>query len=281
MRFGFVLPGGSATQQLALAELADQTGWDGLFVWEAAFGIDAWSLLAAMAVRTQRIRLGTLLTPLPWRRPWKVASQLATLDQLSQGRAMLAVGLGAVDPLLGATGEVTDRKQRAQRMDEGLDIIDALFGGEANYNGAHFHLDVPRNDLLAPAASVQRPRPPIWVVGAWPRPRSMARVLRVDGLLPNTVDENGPRPPTLAEVAEMRAWLNQHSTPGRTYELIVEGETPGQDPAADRATVAGWEAAGATWWIEARWSGDPHRQAQLDAVRARLAAGPPKTSGTD
>ena len=85
----------------------------------------------------------------------------------------------------------------------------------------------------------------------------------------------------LAEVAQMRAWLNQHSTPGHTYELIVEGETPGQDPAADRATVAGWEAAGATGWIEARWSGDPHSQAQLDAVRARLAAGPPKTSGTD
>ncbi len=80
MRFGFVLPGGTARQQLEQAVLAEQAGWDGIFVWEAAYGVDAWSLLAAIAARTRRIRLGTLLTPLPWRRPWKVASQAATLD---------------------------------------------------------------------------------------------------------------------------------------------------------------------------------------------------------
>src|SRR5688572_22082653 len=105
MRYGFVLPGGSAREQLELAELADRCGWDGIFVWEAPFGVDAWSLLSAMAVRTEHVRLGTLLTPLPWRRPWKVASQLVTLDQLSNGRAILAVGLGAVDAQLGGTGE--------------------------------------------------------------------------------------------------------------------------------------------------------------------------------
>src|ERR1700676_352673 len=96
MRFGVVLPGGTATQQLELAVLAEQAGWDGVFVWEAAYGVDAWTLLAAIAARTTRGRLGTLLTPLPWRRPWKVASQVVTLDQVSGGRAILAVGLGAV-----------------------------------------------------------------------------------------------------------------------------------------------------------------------------------------
>src|ERR1700681_1135624 len=84
MRCGVVLPGGTATQQLELAIVAEQAGWDGVFVWEAAYGVDAWTLLAAIAARTRRVRLGTLLTPLPWRRPWKVASQVATLDQLSQ-----------------------------------------------------------------------------------------------------------------------------------------------------------------------------------------------------
>ena len=68
MLTGFVLPGGSATEQVQQAVLAEQSGWDGVFVWEAAYGVDAWSLLAAMAASTERIRLGTLLTPLPWRR---------------------------------------------------------------------------------------------------------------------------------------------------------------------------------------------------------------------
>src|SRR5215831_12452845 len=103
VKCGVILPGGSGREQVAQAELAEECGWDGVFVWEAAYGVDAWSLLAAMAMRTERVKLGTVLTPLPWRRPWKVASQAATVDELSGGRAILAVGLGATD--LGAWGE--------------------------------------------------------------------------------------------------------------------------------------------------------------------------------
>src|SRR4249920_1179461 len=88
MRSAVVLPGGTANQQLEQAVAAEQAGWDGVFVWEAGYGVDAWTLLAAMAARTSRVRLGTMLTPLPWRRPWKVASQVATLDQISGGRAV-------------------------------------------------------------------------------------------------------------------------------------------------------------------------------------------------
>src|SRR6204780_5625554 len=97
MRYGVVLPGGTAPEQLDQAVLAEQAGWDAVFTWEAAYGVDAWSLLAAMAGRTQRVRLGTMLTPLPWRRPWKVASQVATVDRLSGGRAIPRGGPGA-DP---------------------------------------------------------------------------------------------------------------------------------------------------------------------------------------
>src|SRR2546423_15125803 len=114
MKFGFVLPGGPPRQQVEQAVAAEASGWDGVFVWEAAYGVDAWTLLAAMAERTSRIRLGTMLTPLPWRRPWKVASQVATLDQLSGGRAILAVGPGAAATGLGQTGEAVDQPGRGE-----------------------------------------------------------------------------------------------------------------------------------------------------------------------
>src|SRR6476469_1827465 len=123
MKCGIILPGGTSTEQLAQAELAEQAGWDGVFVWEAAYGVEAWTLLAAMAARTSRVRLGTMLTPLPWRRPWKVASQVATLDQLSGGRAILAVGVGAIATDLPDTGEVRDIRGRAERLDDGIDLM--------------------------------------------------------------------------------------------------------------------------------------------------------------
>src|SRR5256714_3819416 len=147
MRFGFVLPGGTPHEQLDLAILADASGWDGVFVWEAAYGFDAWSLLTAMAMRTSRVRLGTLLTPLPWRRPWKVASQVATLDQLSGGRAILSVGLGALATDLPDTGEVTGTRPRADLMDEGIDLIRGLWAGRSSYQGQHYRYECSRSDL--------------------------------------------------------------------------------------------------------------------------------------
>src|SRR5580698_4370670 len=133
MRMGMVIPGGTAREQLELAMRAEDAGWDGVFVWEAAYGPDPWGLLSAIAVRTSRVRLGTMLTPLPWRRPWKVASQVATLDQLSEGRAILGVGVGATDTELPDTGEVTGLRQRADLMDEGIDLIRALWDGQTRY----------------------------------------------------------------------------------------------------------------------------------------------------
>src|ERR1700682_6133538 len=183
MRFGVVLPGGTATQQLELAIVAERAGWDGVFVWEAAYGVDAWTLLAAIAARTERVRLGTMLTPLPWRRPWKVASQVVTLDQLSGGRAILTVGLGAVDTELPETGEVLDLRSRAEYLDEGIDLIRVLWEGGSSYQGRHFTFDRQRADLVEVGTPVQE-RIPIWVVGVWPRPRSMQRVLRCDGVVP-------------------------------------------------------------------------------------------------
>src|SRR5215216_7831665 len=96
MQYGFVLPFGDARTAATCAYEAEQAGWDGFFVWEPTWGIDAWVSLTAAAMRTERIRLGMMLTPLARFIPWDVASRVATLDQLSGGRVQLTVGLGAV-----------------------------------------------------------------------------------------------------------------------------------------------------------------------------------------
>src|SRR5690606_40977077 len=98
MKYGFVLPGGDARVAADLAAEAEQGGWDGFFCWEPTWGNDAWIMLTAAAMRTSTIRLGTMLTPLPKRKPWEVASQVLTLDNLSGGRVILSVGLGAPEP---------------------------------------------------------------------------------------------------------------------------------------------------------------------------------------
>jgi len=271
MRGGIVLPGGTAIEQLEQAVLAEQAGWDGVFVWEAAYGVDAWTLLAAIAARTTRVRLGTMLTPLPWRRPWKVASQVVTLDQVSAGRAILAVGLGAVTTDLPVTGEVTDLQGRAERLDEGIDLIRELWTGGQSYHGRHYHYESNRDDLTEVARPVQE-RLPIWVVGVWPRPKSMRRVLRCDGVIPQyNLDgrEGGPQ-----DARAMRTWLTERGArPG--FDMVAEGETPADDPAAAAAAVTPWAEAGCTWWLETRWEMPHHMPDRMLEVRRRLAAGPP------
>ncbi len=269
MRYGAVIPAGTAVEQLELAVLAEQTGWDGLFVWEAAYGPDPWSLLSAIAVRTSRIRLGTMLTPLPWRRPWKVASQVATLDQLSAGRAILAVGVGATDTELPDTGEVTGLRDRADLLDEGIDLIRTLWDGGTSYHGQHYRYQTGRRDLTEAVQPVQQ-RIPIWVVGVWPAQRSMRRALRCDGIIPQYRAESEPGP---QDARAVRTWLSENGArPG--FDVIADGETPASDPAAAAAHAARWAAAGCTWWLETRWS-------DRAEFRARLEAGPPRPGTGD
>jgi alkanesulfonate monooxygenase SsuD/methylene tetrahydromethanopterin reductase-like flavin-dependent oxidoreductase (luciferase family) len=274
MRFGAVLPGGTATEQLDQAVLAEQAGWDGVFVWEAAYGVDAWSLLAAMAARTTRVRLGTMLTPLPWRRPWKVASQVATLDQLSGGRAILAVGLGAVTTELPDTGEVTELRARAERLDEGIDLIRALWDGHTEYHGKHYRYQTDRTDLTTAARPVQE-RIPLWVVGVWPRPKSLRRALRCDGIIPQyQVDGRAAGP---ADARAVAAWLSGHGA-GPGFDIVADGETPTGDLTAAAAVAGAWADAGCTWWLETRWE-MPHESAErMGQISERLAAGPPASA---
>ncbi len=275
MRYGFVLPGGSSTEQLQLATVAEQSGWDGLFVYETSYAVEPWSLLSAMAQRTERIRLGTMLTPVPWRRPWKLASQVVTLDQLSNGRAILAIGTGATDAALGTTGEETNTKIRAERMDDAIDMMRGLWEGRLQFSGQHYAIDLSvRADGVAATMQRVQERIPIWVVAAWPRQKSMRRVLRCDGLLP-IVLEDGYRATTPDDIRAMRTWLTEHGA-RPDFDIISEGET--QPDASGPEKVRPWAHAGCTWWLETRWMLQGSPAEQLDQVRARVAAGPPRFS---
>jgi alkanesulfonate monooxygenase SsuD/methylene tetrahydromethanopterin reductase-like flavin-dependent oxidoreductase (luciferase family) len=276
MRYGFVLPHGGARTAADLARVAEDAGWDGFFVWEPVWGYDAWVLLTAAAMRTERIRLGTMLTPLSRMRPWKLASETVTLDHLSGGRVVIAVGLGALDSGFAAFGEETDRRRRARLLDEGLDVLTGLWRGQPfEYAGTHYR--VRPSEFLPPPPPVQQPRIPIWVVGAWPSPKSLGRALRYDGVLPTVIGDEGVRQATPDEVRELTGYVRRVRGEG-PFDVVVEGETPGDDQEAAAEQVRTWADAGATWWIEGRWDviGRPDA---VDLVRERLQQGPPRLPG--
>jgi hypothetical protein len=277
MKFGFVLPRGDARTAAEFAHEAEAAGWDGFFVWEPVWGVDAWVSLTAAAMRTERIRLGTMITPLSRMRPWKLASETATLDNLSNGRVILAVGLGAIESGFEAFGEVTERKRRAELLDEGLDILTGLWAGQPfNYQGKHY--TIQETDFYPPAPPVQKPRIPIWVVGAWPSRKSMGRALRFDGLLPNVLGEDGKVRMGVAtpdEIRAMKNYIQANRDPGTPFDIVVEGETPGDDPVNAAAVVRPYAETGATWWIEALWTAP-----DLDPVLRRIQQGPPALAET-
>ncbi len=275
MKYGFVLPYGDARTVADLAAEAEGAGWDGFFVWEPVWGIDAWVALAAAAMCTERIRLGTLLTPISRLRPWKLASETATLDNLSNGRVILSVGLGAVDTGFDSFGEETDRKTRAELLDEGLDILTGLWNGQPfSYSGTHYQ--ITETSFFPPAPPVQQPRIPIWVVGAWPRKRSMQRVLRCDGLIPNVMDAEGKHTQLTPEhVREMKDFVMANRAETTPFDIVKEGRTPGEDPEKCAELVRPWADAGATWWIEEMWA-TPDAAASPEDVHRRLSQGPPR-----
>jgi alkanesulfonate monooxygenase SsuD/methylene tetrahydromethanopterin reductase-like flavin-dependent oxidoreductase (luciferase family) len=255
-----------------LASLAEESGWDGFFIWDSFAGQDPWVLLTAVAMRTQRLRFGPLVTAPSRRRPWQLASETATLDHLSHGRVILPVGLGAADDLgFARFGEATDRKTRASLLDESIDILYGLWNGEPfSYKGIHHRLREASFQLRP----LQSPHIPIWVVAAWPGTRSMARALRCNGIIPVIRTADGisytVRPDDIRAIA---AYVKKHRTQPSDFDLVVEGETSGEDQQESRRLVDSYSEAGATWWLEDLAS-SPFRRAGLEGVRRRIRQGP-------
>jgi Luciferase-like monooxygenase len=282
VKFGFVVPYADAGEFADLAALGERTGWDGVFTWESVWGVDAWVSLAAAAMVTEHIRLGTLLTPAPRVKPWDLASRVATVDRLSNGRAILSVGLGAPNPNWTAFEEDAGRAVRAQQLDECLTVYDGLLRGQPfSFTGRHFRAEP--TDCLVPPPPAQHPRPPVWVVGAYVEGRdrqpSLARAARWDGLIPQVIDGNHRgkvrSPDELAGIlTDVRALRAESALPLNSYDVILEADSTGEWEKTEPPDPQAWRAAGVTWWIESWWSIERGPEG-LAEVRRRVNAGPP------
>jgi alkanesulfonate monooxygenase SsuD/methylene tetrahydromethanopterin reductase-like flavin-dependent oxidoreductase (luciferase family) len=261
---------------LDLAVAAEDAGWDGCFLWDhLLYGendpvADGWTVLAAIAAKTERIRLGLLITSLSRRRPWKVAREAVTLDHLSGGRLVFGAGLGSRADEFTRFGEDGEDRIRAEKVDEGLEIIDGLWGGEPfGYEGRHYRVE-PTVFVPPP---LQTPRIPIWIAGRWPRRRPFERAARWDGMFPVTppgTPHTGMLSPEDLRQA-IAFTLNARSEGAGPFDVVIEGNTAeGGSRAAE--TVAPYADAGLTWWIEKLgWF-----RGSIDDVRARVHAGPPR-----
>lgn len=276
MRFGLLvqMTGSLGYPQplVRLAREAEAAGWDGFFIWDVFGGaseeptpvVDPWIALTAIAAATERIRIGPMVTPLPRRRPWKLAREAATLDHLSGGRLILGVGIGTPPEEFARFGEEPDPRIRAEMLDEGLEVLTGLWSGEPfSFQGRHYQVD---QATLLPRP-VQQPRIPIWVGGTWPRKPSFRRAARWDGVFPGGLNGNL----TLDEIREMVGFIQSQRPSGAPFDVMVGGDAPFDDPARARAIFAEYAAAGVTWWMEGigEWRGD------IDAMAKFIQGGPP------
>ena len=276
-RFGLGVPNGGDFADphriVELARAAEHAGWDGLFLWDHVIRrqpwqpmIDPWVTLAAVAVATDRLVLGPMVTPLARRRVSVVARETATLDVLAGGRLRLGVGLGAPDDEFARFGEDPDPKRRALILDESLAALELLWSGEpTTFRGRHVVVDDVRF-LPRPVAG----RVPIWVAGGWPGRAPFRRAARFDGVWP--VPRAGGFL-TVEEFVDCVSFVRQQAPEraGRPFDACYVARSPagGDEETSDR--IGRLADGGMTWWIDSL--DDP--TVTFDLHLERVIAGPP------
>jgi alkanesulfonate monooxygenase SsuD/methylene tetrahydromethanopterin reductase-like flavin-dependent oxidoreductase (luciferase family) len=277
VRYGIYVPNfgdyGDARRLAALARDAEDARWDGFFLWDhvarpfATDMVDPWIALTAIAMATKTIRIGALVTPLPRRRPWKVARETASLDQLSGGRLVFGAGTGSAGgrAVEWATfGEQMDARTRGAMLDEGLEILTGLWSGAPfQFRGKHYHVD----EALFLPRPVQFPRIPIWVAGYWPNKSPFRRAARWDGVFPLAQTSAFVPPEQLREIV---AYVRAQRADASPFDVVALGVTSAGRADTDR--VVATRAAGATWWLE-RVHGD---RGSFEEMRERVRQGPPR-----
>lgn len=284
MRFGLNVQNfgvlGEPAVLVEMARDAETAGWDGFFLWDHLYFregpdrpfADPTVTLAAIAASTTRIRIGPMVTSPARTRPWKLAREVVTLDRLSGGRLTLGIGLGWGDDDYVPFGETTTLRERAERTDETLAILDGLQSGERfSFAGRHYTID---NVRFLPVP-VQRPRVPVWVAMTWrgtPAAGPMRRAARVDGVYPEKPVPHGDPGWNLSadDVTSILGHVREAGGAAGAYDMAASGEAPAADPARYRTYLADIERAGATWWIVPV----VQEMASFDEMRSMVRAGP-------
>jgi alkanesulfonate monooxygenase SsuD/methylene tetrahydromethanopterin reductase-like flavin-dependent oxidoreductase (luciferase family) len=284
MNTGLYLPNfgswGDPIAMVSLATDAEASGWDGFFIWDHIGGfknamVDPWVALGAVAQATTTITIGTTVTPVPRRRPQKLARETTTVDQLSGGRFVFGVGSGEGAPEYDNMGENTVHRERGAMLDEALDLITRLWTGEpVDHRGTYYTVEGAR---FVPTP-VQTPRIPIWVGGIWPFTRPMRRAARWDGVMPLLRLSEGE-----SEAEALRAcvdYISSHRESGDPFDVVYSGVTPGDNPTRAAEIVGSFADAGATWWLEPiapyRYDEGFAEPWNTEKLRERVLQGPPR-----
>lgn len=273
MRYGIVVSNMGAysdpREAVRLARAAEAAGWEGFFVWDHLGFVwdtpsaDPWVILSAVAASTERIKIGTDVSPLARRRPHLVANALATLDILSAGRIVYGAGLGGVPREFAAFGDPGDARERAAKLDEGLYVLDRLMSGEeVSHQGEHYTVE---EVTLAPLP-VQRPRVPVWI-GGEAKP-ALRRAARWDGWLASATPLDGSIEMSKSpeQIADMTSEIRRHRRSGAPFEVALDGYSEPGDPTLPED----YAKAGATWWLEALHG----RRGSPEEMLERVEAGP-------
>ena len=263
----------SAALLAQLAREAEDIGWDGVFIWDhmsrPVAAADPWVALTAMAVNTMHIKLGPIITPVARRRPWKLARETVTLDHLSKGRLILSVGLGWGNVEFETFGEESDPRLRAEKLDEGLDVLTGLWSGEKfSYSGRHYQL----KDAQFLPKPYQRPRIPIWACGAWPAKKApFKRAAKWDGVVAicGTGEDRAILP---EEISTIKTYVSKYRESDEPFDVVVILWSEGGHTLEDLQETRRYEDAGVTWWLEDL---SLERFSSLEDARSRLFKGPP------
>lgn len=284
MNSGLYLPNfgswGDPTTMVSLATDAEASGWDGFFIWDHIGGfnntmVDPWVALGAVAQATTSITIGTTVTPVPRRRPQKLARETTTVDRLSGGRFVFGVGTGEGAPEFDNMGENIVHKERGAMLDEALDVITQLWTGErVNHRGIHYTLE----DAVFVPNPIQTPRIPVWVGGLWPYTKPMRRAARWDGVMPLLRVSDGEN-----ETDALRAcvdYISSHRESDDHFDVVYSGVTPGSNPTRAAEIVGSFADAGATWWLEPiapyRYDEGFAEPWNTEKLRERVLQGPPR-----
>lgn len=275
MRFAFKTSPQETTwdEMLAVWRAADdielfESGWtfdhfEPIFSDRSGPCLEGWLTLTALAQATSRIRIGVLVTGVPYRHPAVLANMAATLDHISRGRLELGLGAGWNTDEANAYGiDLLGTKQRMDRFDEACDVIVGLLTQErTTYDGTYYALD----EAYCEPKPIQQPHPPICIGGSGEKRtlRTVARIAQHWNFVGGPVDEYVRLTDVIAE--HCATFDRDPAEIMTSAHLFLDPN----DPQALRATAEQFAAAGLDLGIV--YVPAPHAPASLEIIAEAVA----------